>query len=150
MLETLQQFIRDAFGSDEQQSQSPEEQLRLATAALLIQVSGADANESGEEQSVIYHQLSQLLSLTREESRALYIQAQKATEKSVSVYEFTHLVKELEYEKRYKMILALWQVAYADNNLDPHEEALIRKIADLVYLDHSDYIRAKLSAQPND
>lgn len=148
MLESLQQFIRDTFGNDEQQIQSPEEQLKLATAALLIQVSGADANESGEEQSVIYHQLSQLLSLTQEESRALYIQAQKATENSVSVYEFTRLVKALKYEERYKMILALWQVAYADNNLDPHEEALIRKIADLIYLDHSDYIRAKLAAQP--
>lgn len=150
MLESLQQFIRNAFGSDEQQPRSPEEQLKLATAALLIQVSAADANESGEEQSVIYHQLSQLLSLTLEESRALYIQAQKVAEDSVSVYEFTRLVKELEYEERYKMILALWQVAYADNNLDPHEEALIRKIADLVYLAHSDYIRAKLAAQPND
>ena len=42
----------------------------------------------------------------------------------------------------------MWQVAYADNVLDPIEEAIIRKVAELLYVNHSDFIRAKLSVAP--
>jgi uncharacterized tellurite resistance protein B-like protein len=38
----------------------------------------------------------------------------------------------------------LWQVAYADQRLDPHEELLLRQITDLLHLDHDDFIRVKL------
>jgi uncharacterized tellurite resistance protein B-like protein len=37
----------------------------------------------------------------------------------------------------------LWQVAYADGSLDPYEEALVRKIADLIYVPHREFIQAK-------
>ena len=37
----------------------------------------------------------------------------------------------------------LWRVAYADGCLDPYEEALVRKIADLIYVPHRDFIRTK-------
>ena len=43
----------------------------------------------------------------------------------------------------------MWQVAYADGKLDPQEEAVIRQVADLIYLDHPAFIKAKLTAQPN-
>ena len=39
----------------------------------------------------------------------------------------------------------MWQVAYADDHLDPIEEAVIRKVAELLYVNHSEFIRAKLS-----
>jgi len=38
----------------------------------------------------------------------------------------------------------LWQVAFADGHLDPYEEALVRKIADLIYVPHRDFIQSKL------
>ncbi|MFM2480479.1 TerB family tellurite resistance protein [Celerinatantimonas sp. YJH-8] len=149
MIEALRKFIRNTLDTQDSQPQSEEEQIKIATAALLIQVSGADNNESGDEQQVIFQRICKLLSLTPEESRALYLQAQKVTDQSVSLYEFTRSLKALEYSQRYDFVHALWQVAYADGILDPQEEALIRKIADLVYLDHKDFIQAKLAAQPN-
>jgi uncharacterized tellurite resistance protein B-like protein len=42
----------------------------------------------------------------------------------------------------------LWSVAYADDKLDRYEEYYVRKIADLLYISHSDYIKAKLSVMP--
>jgi len=41
----------------------------------------------------------------------------------------------------------MWAVAYANGNLDKYEEHLIRRVAELTYVAHEDYIRAKLDAQ---
>ena len=39
----------------------------------------------------------------------------------------------------------MWEVAHADGEIDPLEDAVIRKSAELLYVDHSEFIRAKLS-----
>ena len=41
----------------------------------------------------------------------------------------------------------MWAVAYADGNVDKYEEHLIRQVAELTYVPHSDYIQSKLAAQ---
>jgi uncharacterized tellurite resistance protein B-like protein len=38
---------------------------------------------------------------------------------------------------------AMWEMAYADGNLDKYEDYIIRKVADLIYVPHSEFIRAK-------
>ena len=50
-------------------------------------------------------------------------------------------------EERGKLVESLWQVAFADNDLDKYEEASIRKISDLLYVSHGDFIKAKHAAQ---
>jgi len=40
----------------------------------------------------------------------------------------------------------MWQVAFADDNLDRYEEHLIRKVAELTYVSHQDFIRLKHSS----
>jgi uncharacterized tellurite resistance protein B-like protein len=34
-------------------------------------------------------------------------------------------------------------VAFVDDNLDKYEEAVIRKVADLLYITHRDYLKVK-------
>jgi uncharacterized tellurite resistance protein B-like protein len=41
----------------------------------------------------------------------------------------------------------MWQVAYADADLSAHEQHVVRKIADLLYVPHAAYIAAKLRAR---
>ena len=38
----------------------------------------------------------------------------------------------------------LWDVAYADGRIDKYEDYTIRKISDLLYIKHADFIKAKL------
>jgi uncharacterized tellurite resistance protein B-like protein len=52
--------------------------------------------------------------------------------------------KGFSYEQKIKVIEHLWEVAYADNILDKHEEYMVRKIAGLIYVSHKDFIEAKL------
>ena len=49
-------------------------------------------------------------------------------------------------EKRKEVIEMLWKVCLIDNNIDPYEDMLIRKIAGLLYVEAKDSNDAKLKA----
>ena len=67
---------------------------------------------------------------------------------SISLYDFTSVINEkLSREERYQLLVLLWKVAYADGRVDKYEEHYVRKISDLLYLDQSDFIRAKHEAR---
>ena len=46
-----------------------------------------------------------------------------------------------------ELIKNMWEVAYADGNLDRYEEHLIRRVAELLYVSHSDFIKTKLAVK---
>ena len=52
----------------------------------------------------------------------------------------------LRYKKR---TLLIWHglVARADNIVDKNEEHRIRKLTELLYLDHKDFIKSKINTQ---
>ena len=116
-----------------------------AIAALLCQVSQADHIVDEQEKNAQVHMLMKLIDITNTEAQELLNEAQVRSESSASVYEFTDQLRNLEQEQRFELIQAMWQVAYADDHLDPIEEAVIRKVAELLYVNHSEFIRAKLS-----
>ena len=63
------------------------------------------------------------------------------------IYAYTRLAcNELSIEARITLVEQFWQIAYADGVVDKYEEATIRKASDLLYIPHSDFIKAKLSA----
>ncbi|EEX37111.1 hypothetical protein VIB_001225 [Vibrio metschnikovii CIP 69.14] len=70
--------------------------------------------------------------------------AEQQIRQSASLYEFTSQLRELTQGKRFELIKAMWEVAHADGEIDPLEDAVIRKTAELLYVDHSQFIRAKL------
>jgi uncharacterized tellurite resistance protein B-like protein len=53
------------------------------------------------------------------------------------------LHKSLDAEQKKDVIRLLWQVANADDQLDKYEDFLVRKVADLLYVPHSDVVRLK-------
>jgi uncharacterized tellurite resistance protein B-like protein len=54
----------------------------------------------------------------------------------------------LSETERLVLLNQLWQLAWADGNVDPNEEMMLRKVADLLFIRHSDFIKAKLANQP--
>ena len=117
----------------------------LAIASLLCEVAGADHTISESEQAAKIHLLQRLLNLTEQESKALLAQADSQVEQSVSLYDFTSQLRELSQSVRIDLIKAMWQVAHADGEIDPLEDSVIRKTAELLYVDHKDFIKSKLS-----
>ncbi|MGF1872751.1 TerB family tellurite resistance protein [Photobacterium indicum] len=121
--------------------------MNLAMASLLCEVANADHQIDPREEAAKVQLLIKLLDIDEAIAIDLLAEAMVKSEKSVSLYEFTTKLRELMPEERFQLIEAMWQVAYADGIIEPMEEAVIRQVAELIYLDHSEFIRAKLSAK---
>ena len=66
---------------------------------------------------------------------------------SVGLHEFTRALNDNASQPQKKEIVGtLWQIAFADHQIDALEEHMIRRIADLLYVSHKDFIQAKLSS----
>lgn len=117
----------------------------LAIACLLCEVAGADHQIDNNEIAAKKQLIGRLLDLDAAQTDVLLNRAEERAKQSASLYEFTSQLRELTQETRYSLIQAMWQVAHADGEIDPLEDAVIRKSAELLYVDHHDFIRAKLS-----
>ena len=74
--------------------------------------------------------------------------ARRETDKATSLYPFTGLINQhFSPEQKAQVVEALWRVAYADGTLDKYEEHLVRKVAELIHVSHSTFIRTKLKAK---
>jgi uncharacterized tellurite resistance protein B-like protein len=64
------------------------------------------------------------------------------------MHPFTSMINDnYEYDQKVNLLTLMWKVAFVDDNLDKYEEAMIRKIADLLYISHRDYIKVKHIAE---
>ena len=124
--------------------------LKLATAALMIEVMKQDGETKNEEIESVKKALKTKFELTKTEIDELFTLASEEAKQSVDLYQFTSLIREhFSQEKKVKTIEYLWTIAYVDNHLDAHEEHLIRRIADLLYVTHQDFMKAKHKVQEN-
>ena len=136
------------FKKDDQQEEDINALTRVASIALLIEMCKADNNIDSKEISSIIKIAKKNFNITEDEADLLINQATEKNENSTSLYEFTNLINQkFEKKEKYMLIRNIWEVAFADNFIDPHEEYLIRKIADLIYVSHNNFIKAKFEAK---
>lgn len=123
---------------------SREQEIRLATALLLIEVARADYDVKWTEQQTVQGLLRDHFGLSPAELEMLVAEAEAAADFHVSLQTFTRqLSEELSLQERCRIIDLLWRVALADDELSRHEDALVRKIADLLYVPHRELIRIR-------
>ncbi|WKY56954.1 TerB family tellurite resistance protein [Vibrio sp. SNU_ST1] len=122
----------------------------IAIASLLCEVAGADHQINESERVAKLQLLQRLLDLDEEQSKVLLEQAEPKVEQSVSLYDFTSQLRDLSQPVRIDLIKAMWEVAHADGEIDPIEDSVIRKTAELLYVDHSDFIKTKLNVLGED
>jgi uncharacterized tellurite resistance protein B-like protein len=119
--------------------------IEVATAALLCEIMRADRVISDDELATLKGILNQQFSLSTEELTLLVEQGQEKADNAVDLVQFTHVInKKCSVAQKDEMIRSLWRIAYADRRLDPIEEHMIRRIADLLYIPHRQFIRSKL------
>jgi uncharacterized tellurite resistance protein B-like protein len=146
---SLLDFLSTRLTTDTGYEQAPRtDAIRLATAALLVEMARADFEESSLERNAVKQLLARHFDLSKEESRLLLEEAETQADRSVSLYRFTHLLHErLSTNEKHSVIELLWRVALADSHLDKYEDALVHKVADLLYISHTDLMRLKARAQ---
>ena len=145
MLKKLRDIFNNSLiNSDQGGSADRDHALRLATAALLIEVVRADYEEDIKETEAVIWQLQTHFDLTEEETLLLVEEAAQKADHSVSLQEFTRLLHEnLSAKEKHSVIEMLWLIALADDHLDKHEDYVVRKVAELLYVTHGDLIRIR-------
>lgn len=109
--------------------------LQVAVAALLVEAARMDDHFDEAERRTIERLLAERFALSVDEAKKLLQAAEQAVDQSTQLFRFTHLVVEsLDNDERVKIIEMLWEVAYTDGALDPEEDALLRRIAGLIYV----------------
>ena len=118
--------------------------VKLATALLLVEVERADFAEDITESDATLRLLREHFELSDEEAALLVAEARQTADHAASLQAFTRRLHEaLTYDEKRAVVEMLWNVALADSHLDKHEDHLVRKIADLLYVSHSDLIRIR-------
>lgn len=132
----------------EQRPDTDEHALRLAAATLLVEVARADYDVDPGELETVEDAVREAFGLEAEEAEALVAMARAEAEEATSLYQFTREInRRMDPGRKAALVELLWRVAFADGRLDRYEEHLIRRVADLIHLPHSEFIRAKLRAR---
>ena len=146
MLNAIKNFFEENLASDE--TEDVESRLKLATAALFIEMMQQDHEVLEEERMAVKDSLKEKFDLGQDEADELFNLALEEADQATDYHQFTRLIaREYTQEQKVKVIEFLWMIAFADNQLDPLEEHMIRRIADLIYVPHKVMIQMKLKVQ---
>lgn len=130
-------------------TETPDEEslssISKACSSLLIEVALSDKDFDEEEITSMKEILKTTHGISDETINELVSNAKQTVDESTSLYNYTREVNDnFSYDDKLLLLQSLWDIAYADGNVDKYEEHLIRKISDLIYISHSDFIQAKL------
>ena len=105
----------------------------VAIAALLVRLARADHRYRDSERELIDRILAQRRGLDPQQAAERRAAAEMIEAEAPDTVRFTRLVKErIALEDRSGVIAAMWQLAHADGERDPEEEAFIRLVAGLL------------------
>jgi len=139
MIAKIKHFLNSLDSSEPESTDST-----VAIVSLLCEVCVADQDRTPEEEAAVVATLQKLTHIDKEKAADLLNIGMAEIKTSNSVFDFTSQLSELDNDSRIALIRSMWEIAYADGHLDEMEEALIRKVAALIYVNHSDFIRTKL------
>jgi uncharacterized tellurite resistance protein B-like protein len=145
MLSRLRQYLDSARSPAA--PADPAARVRLAVAALLVELARADHDELAVEHAAITGLIARHFQLDPAAAEELLAEARTAVADAVSLREFTApLHADLSYPEKLRIITMLWDVAVEDRTLDKYEEYLVGKVAELLYVSRGDVVRLRYEA----
>lgn len=149
MLEALKKFFDGKLaGAEADAGPASAHAVELATAALLVEMQRADTVSGADEDAEIRALLGRHFHLGEDEVAGLLELAHDRADRSVSLHEFTRMVHgHLDVAQKTTVLEMLWRVALADGTVDAHEDHLLRKVADLLYLPSAAIAKARERAE---
>jgi len=120
---------------------------QLASAILLIEVSYSDFKINKIEVDAIIDFFEKEFSLSKNKARWLSNKALDLHKDENCLRKYIKFINEnYNKEKKIKLINMAWKVAKADNVIDKYEEHRIRKLSELLYINHTEFIKAKINS----
>ena len=147
MLTAIREFFERNLASADTPAHK-EHSLEVATATLLAEVARLDGEVTPEERAALVAAVREQFHLAPDEAETLLALAEAEAREATDYFQFTSLIRQhYSQEERQHIVELLWRAAYADARISAHEQHVVRKIADLLYVPHSAYIAAKMRAK---
>ena len=143
-------FFKNLFKTEDSEAESKDNSIQKSICSLMIEVAYADNQLDESELKAMANSLSKL-DIQQEEIREIVNETLAKSKESISFYEHTRILNDqLDYDQKKEVLNSVWSIAFADGQMNKHEEHLIRRIADLLYLNHKDFINSKLDHKNNE
>ena len=150
MINSIKSFFESKLAKTKEAEQEAElvQKVDLACAALLIEVMNSDHELDERESAEFIAVLKNTLNVDEEDINEIIKLAEDEARTATSLYEFTRLINDgFDYPQKLTLIENMWRIAFSDEKLDRYEDHLIRKVSELIYVSHSDFIKAKLQVR---
>jgi uncharacterized tellurite resistance protein B-like protein len=152
LAEEVRSYLLRAFSGDPSSRPGPappdERELQLATAVLCLSIMRADHECRQDEHRVTMRAIEHVLGLGPDDAVRVIRAAEAALEAQAPFEQFVQMIdRAYTRERKCRVLEALWRVAFADAELAPHEEYLVRKVADLIHLSTADLVETKVRAR---
>jgi uncharacterized tellurite resistance protein B-like protein len=145
MLDVIKRFFEHNLIPDSSTvTGDPQQAIRLAVAALLVEVAESDYEKSPRERETLLETIRDRFGLDARSSSELIRLAEAEHAESTDYFQFTSLINDHYHpNQKLRIVEDLWRVAFADGQLHNYEEHVIRRLADLIHVSHKDFIAAK-------
>jgi len=146
-------LVKKFFGKSSQDDSSNQRRqtthdIRIATCALLLEMSNIDGEFSALERENIISILKRDFDLSDIYAATLLEASNEELKGSIDLWQFTNLINQnYSMEEKIRVIETVWDIVYADGKLDKHEDYLVHKLANLLRLTHKQLIEAKLKVK---
>ena len=109
---------------------------QLAATSLMILAAKYDGEFDEVEKTEILKMIRDFYNFDENKIDRIFETALNLTEKANDIHQFTsELNKSLNDDEKLSIIKMLWKIVIADGRIDDYENALIRKISGLLYVD---------------
>ena len=117
-------------------------------AALLIHAAKIDENFSEKEEKIIKQTLIKI-DTNNQDIESILKKGKTFEENSNQILDFTREVKNMDEKNKIKIVEALWQIIYSNNEADIYETNLMRRLEGLMYIDSKTMgnIKAKIKIE---
>ena len=139
------EYFKSMITTPAVEQDSFQKKLQVATCALFFEIAKADENFTSEEHEKIVSIMKMKYELDNDEANELMSRTEESIKKSVSIYEFATVVDQnFSKDDKLELMKELWQLIYTDKKLNKYEDNLIKRIGDILKLEHKEVIDAKL------
>lgn len=145
MIERFKQYFEKHLSPAAEDEAVDQDRLHLAAAALLVEMSRADGEVKEDEQVAIARALRKAFDIDEDKTAELIELAEVEIADSTCYHQFTSLINNnFSKAQKAQVVEMLWEVAYADADMEKYEEHLLRRLSDLLYVPHAEFIQSKL------
>ncbi len=144
----LLKSIQKAFTGAPQPPAAKPDAVPMAAATLLAEVARVDHAVKDIDLSVARDALQSMFALPADEADAMVVHALRPENRPTSYHGIVSaLNRHLTPEDKIRLVEQLWRIAQADREIDMYEDHLVRKVSDLLYVPHREFIAAKHRAR---